>query len=401
MIQAALDEVLDTLPPGGVVLDPACGDGRWLLAVAQRRPDAVLWGWDVDPEALALAREVLGGAGVRAELHPRDTLEGEERGVADLIVGNPPWVRPQHLPEAQRRRVWARYHTATDKCDLYAPFTERCLELGRGPAALVLGDTWLSMASFAALRARVLAEPVDLLAALPRGSFAATVGSVLLVLRPEGRRRRGRLGPEGLHVEGALRPVGGLLPLVEAPELDGAGTLGDRWRLRMGVVCGGYDTWVHRGPPGPLDRPTLRGRDVARFALHDRGEWLRYDPAAMLAARPYVAPKHAGLFDVPAKVVLSGGSGVSLRAAVDTGRRFPLDSCYVSEGSGDVWALCAVLNSSVVNGWYAARYPAVRVKAVELHGLPWPAGDLRAAAEAARAADPAGVDEAVARAYGG
>ena len=94
--------------------------------------------------------------------------------------------------------------------------------------------------------------------------------------------------------------------------------LGDRWRLRMGVVCGDYAHWVHPGPPEPGDQPTCRGKDVARFVIHDQGERIRYDAAAILKRTPYAAPKHAGLFDVPEKVVLSGASGATLRAAVDT-----------------------------------------------------------------------------------
>ena len=99
-------------------------------------------------------------------------------------------------------------------------------------------------------------------------------------------------------------------------------------------------------------------------------------------------------------MVLSGASGTILRAAVDTERRFPLDSCYVSQGDGDVWGLCGLLNSAVVNAWYGARYPAVRVKAVELALLPWPPGPLDGLAEAARAADQVAVDRQALAAYG-
>ncbi|MCB9758235.1 MAG: methyltransferase [Alphaproteobacteria bacterium] len=397
LVEAVLDEVGG--PPDSV-LDPACGDGRWLVAAGRRWPGARLEGWDVDPSAVDAAREVCAAAGVAVRLRCRDALEGQEQGVAELVVGNPPYVRPQAMPAAQRARVWARYATATDKSDLYAPFIERMLALSGGRVAVVVADTWLSMASFAALRRCVLDAPLDLLAGLPRDSFGAEVGTVAVVFRPEARRRRGHLSSEGLALNGAVRAVDGLLPLEDPVELEGQGTLGERWALRMGVVCGSYAEWVHRGTPGAGDRRTCRGRDVHRWSIVDRGEWVRYDPRAMLDARPYVAPKWAGLFDVPAKVVLAGASGRVLRASVDTERRFPLDSCYVSQGEGDVWALCGLLNSAPVNAWYGARFPAVRVKAVELHRLPWPRGPLVELAEAARGGDQGDVDRAAARAYG-
>lgn len=401
-VEAVTAEALRGLGPSPVILDPACGDGRWLLAAGALRPDATLLGWDIDADALEAARAVTARAGLRVGLTQRDALQGDERGVADVVLGNPPYVRPQNLDPADRARVWARYKAATDKADLYAPFMERMVELSRGRLGLVVADTWLSMVSFAALRDLLFAEPIDLLARLPAGSFGARVGTVALVIHPDGLARRGALGPEGLVVFGPLTRSEGVVTLGEAPalELRGDGALGDRWRLRMGVVCGDYAHWVHRGPPEPGDQPTCRGKDVTRFVIRDQGERLRYDPAAILQRTPYAAPKHAGLFDVAEKVVLSGASGAVLRAAVDTARRFPLDSCYVSEGPGDPWALCGLLNSAPVNQWYGARFTGARVKAVELHGLPWPAGDLRALAAAARAGDQAGVDAEAARAYG-
>jgi hypothetical protein len=401
-VEAVTAEALRGLGPDPVILDPACGDGRWLLAAGRQRPDATLVGWDIDEDALQAAAEVAQRAGLTFQLQRRDALVGDEQGIAEVILGNPPYVRPQNLPAADRARIWARYKSATDKADLYAPFMERMIQLSRGRVALVVADTWLSMVSFAALRGVVFAEPVDLLARLPAGSFGARVGTVALVIHPDGQARRGALGPEGLVVHGPLTRAEGVVTLGAAPALDlpGDGVLGDRWRLRMGVVCGDYAHWVHPGPPEPGDQPTCRGKDVARFVIHDQGERIRYDAAAILKRTPYAAPKHAGLFDVPEKVVLSGASGAVLRAAVDTARRFPLDSCYVSEGAGDPWALCGLLNSAPVNLWYGARFTGVRVKAVELHGLPWPAGDLAKLAEAARAGDQAGVDAETARAYG-
>lgn len=397
LVQAALDEALPGVGDRPTVLDPACGDARWLVAVGQRLPGARLVGWDVDPGALAAARSVCAAAGVEVELVRRDALTGP--GIdADLVVGNPPYVRPQHLDKAVRDRVWADYATAVDKCDLYAPFLERMLQLAPR-LAVVVADTWLCMASFSALRVHLEGHPVDLVARVTDDAFRARVGTVLLSVRPEARWRRGLVAPSGLRVDGTVQRVDDVFALEDAVALPGEGRVGDHWRLRMGVVCGDYKRWVHPLAGHADDRPTCRGRDVRRFAIESR-EFVRYQPRAMLDAKSYVAPKHAGLFDVPEKLVLAGASGGSLRAAVDTRRLFPLDSCYVSEGEGDVWALCGLLNAAPVNAWYGARYPNARVKAVEVARVPWPAGDLRRVAEAARASDQAGIDREVAAAYG-
>ena len=388
LVEAALDAI--ELPKTGTVLDPACGDGRWLAAVHRRNPRLRLLGWDIAPAAVEAARQRV----PEARFERRDALVRDDTRV-DLVVGNPPYVRPQNLAAEQRALAWS-YATATDKVDLYAPFVERMTELAPR-LAIVLADTWLSLSSYQAFREH-LDGSLDLVARLPKDAFGATVGTVFLVTGPAARRRRGRLDRTGLHVEGALALTDGVYSLDrEVPVLEGQGTLGDHTRLRMGVVCGSYREWLHRGPPEIGDVRTCRGKEVHRFRFDPSREWLRYRPREMLRRRPYVAPKSRALFDVPEKLVLAGTSGRVLRCAVDTERRYPLDSCYVSEG-GDPWLLCGLLNSAPVSAWYGARFPAPRVKAVELHRLPWPASTL-GVAEAARAADQAGLDAAVREAY--
>ncbi len=392
LIEAALDQV--QLPETGAVMDPACGDGRWLEAVRRRNPRLRLIGWDIAPEAIVAARQRLG---IQADLQVRDALAGEPGRLADLVVGNPPYVRPQHLAPEQRARAWSgRFRTATDKVDLYAPFVERMLELGGGRLALVLADTWLSLHSYEAFR-DLLQPHLGLVAIVPKEAFAATVGTLVLVTG--GAPRRATLTRDGLNDLAPLHRIDGVFPLGEAPLLEGQGILGERWRLRMGVVCGSYSEWVIRQPEAGAE-PTCRGKDVGRFSISAGREWLRWQPREMLNRRPYVAPKTRALYDVAHKLVLAGASGRQLRAAVDSRRLFPLDSCYLSEGQGDVWALCGLLNSAPVNAWYGARFPAPRVKAVELHRLPWPPGPLARLAEAARESDQAGCDAAAAQAYG-
>ncbi|MEQ1505528.1 MAG: TaqI-like C-terminal specificity domain-containing protein, partial [Myxococcota bacterium] len=173
--------------------------------------------------------------------------------------------------------------------------------------------------------------------------------------------------------------------------------------VTMGVVCGDYARYVVPAASHPADRPTCRGRDVHRWWIADRGEHLRYEPAEMLARKPYVAPKSAAVFDVARKIVVAGASGTVIRAAIDDRRRFPLDSCYVVHGRTpdvDLDAVLGLLLSQPVADWYGRRFPAARVKGTELASIPVPPGSWAAIGEAARAGDEAAVNAAVRAAYG-
>lgn len=389
------------LPPRPLVVDPACGDARWLVAVARRFPEARLVGYDTDPLALDAARVTLARAGVQADLVCADALAPDAVPACDAIVGNPPFVRPQHLARAVADDLWARFSVATDKVDVSACFAERALD--RAPrVALVLPANLLSLASFAALRARLLRAGVDAVLALPDDAFGATIHAVVVVAGPEDRRRAGAVRDGRVEVDGRLAVSAHAWALDgDLPELPG-GPLGEHVSIHMGVVCGDYGRYVHRGRAFPEDHPTCRGKDVRRWTIDPTDEHVRYVPDEMLARKPYVAPKHAGLFDVPRKIVVAGTSGRTLRAAMDTERRFPMDSCYVVHARRrevDLDAVLGLLLSPAVGEWYGRRFRAARVKGVEVARIPVPRGPWDAIAAAARARDEAAIDVAVRDAY--
>ncbi|HEX2235503.1 MAG TPA: peptide chain release factor N(5)-glutamine methyltransferase, partial [Actinomycetota bacterium] len=86
---------LDALPPGGVAVDVGTGSGAIALSLALERPDAIVYGTDSSPDALAYARRNRAAAGVRAHLiecHLLDGLPPRLEGAVDVVVSNPPYV---------------------------------------------------------------------------------------------------------------------------------------------------------------------------------------------------------------------------------------------------------------------------------------------------------------------
>ena len=79
------------------VLDVGTGAGAIALAVAHEHPGAKVTAIDVSDDALALARENSRRTGVEIELLRHDLFDGLPGGDWDLIVSNPPYVRPDEL----------------------------------------------------------------------------------------------------------------------------------------------------------------------------------------------------------------------------------------------------------------------------------------------------------------
>ncbi len=128
---------------GKSILDPACGDGRFLVEVVRRivefSPESDLennlkqvHGWDIDQEALDLCRSFLNeaiestGVSVAWNLQRKDALQELESGQKfEFIVGNPPYIRIQHLPETQRVFLQKNYaFCASGSTDTYVAFFE-------------------------------------------------------------------------------------------------------------------------------------------------------------------------------------------------------------------------------------------------------------------------------------
>ena len=133
------------------VLDPACGDGELLKALAEAIPSRLrcrfsLVGYDTDKEALARAERMLVGLGVASvrlrcddflstiqangtegQLGLQFTLDtrGTEgfQGQFQAVISNPPYVRTQVLGAPAARELAARFGLS-GRVDLYHAFVK-------------------------------------------------------------------------------------------------------------------------------------------------------------------------------------------------------------------------------------------------------------------------------------
>ncbi len=222
LVDHILDEAVEPLlaarssPLGMRVVDPACGDGRFLVAVARRiaaryglgfaDAAACVEGVDVDAGALTEARRALGP---RARLHRVDALAHDwELGAYDAVVTNPPFLGQLERDTTRGgRSSWGGGPYA----DTAAVFLALALQLARpqgGRVGLVLPQTVLAtrdagpIRSLAARQSRlsslwIASEPVF------DAAVATCIATFVLGEVPGPIERR-----QGLAF-GQLSPVGG------------------------------------------------------------------------------------------------------------------------------------------------------------------------------------------------
>jgi SAM-dependent methyltransferase len=207
------------------VLDPACGDGALLLAVArcvppQLRKRLVLVGYETDSAALAQASTRLSDSGAREiVLRQQDFLEIEGLGATlarsqldffectsaeppkkyDVVIANPPYVRTQVLGARAAQKL-ARRFRLSGRVDLYHAFTKAMAEVLKpeGVLGLLTSNRFLFIRSGVSLR-RLLRSEFDLDAIYDLGDtklFSAAVLPVIVVAR---KRRARPLGNCAFH----------------------------------------------------------------------------------------------------------------------------------------------------------------------------------------------------------
>jgi hypothetical protein len=86
-----------------------------------------------------------------------DFLLAELPGAFDVVIGNPPYVRQEKIPDVLLAEYRSRYTTVYDRADLYIPFIERSLRLLRKGGALgfICADRWMKNRYGGPLRALV------------------------------------------------------------------------------------------------------------------------------------------------------------------------------------------------------------------------------------------------------
>jgi len=139
---------------GELTWDPTCGDGVFLRTARDAGHDpSTLHGCDIDKHAIASCAHELPTATLRiADLF---ALTPDEVGPFEVIVGNPPYVRNERLPAAQRAQLKATMRAVLGfeppaQCDLSLLALVQALRFlaPGGRLAFVMPNTWMD-ASFA------------------------------------------------------------------------------------------------------------------------------------------------------------------------------------------------------------------------------------------------------------
>jgi SAM-dependent methyltransferase len=396
------------------VIDPACGDGRFLIAVAEALRAAgiefVLTGCDIDGDTLASIPSLPGTLDL---IHADALTHDWGDSTFDVVIGNPPFLSQM---AAGTTRGGSSRHGGGPYADAAAEFLSLAVRLAdpdRGRVGLVLPQSILGARDAAPVRASVNRQ-ADLTWSWwepKQRHFDAAVNVCAL-----GFERR----PKAHPAAGTAVWTGVITSMLGIPSVDVAallvdGTIGDRAELNANFRDEYYAlvpavSDAADGPPlvnsGLIDPGVcLWGSRPVTFAKH-----VHQAPRVDLAKLEGRFPAWARRKLVP-KVLVANQTRVIEAVADPAGAWLPGVPVNTvtphSDDPGLVWEIAAVLTAPVASviAWHAAAgtglsTTSLRVSPSLLGAIPWPAGDLGEAVDALRAGRLTACGQSVCAAYG-
>ena len=336
-----------------------------------------------------------------------------KRGGFDAIVGNPPYVQIENIPQTERDyfvRTYGEHGKLGKRYDIYQVFVLRALSIlkSQGRFGYILPNTFLMGHSYRVLR-RIICQTacIEECVDLPQGVFhGVTLDNVLLFLRRE---------PDAKKRESHQIQVNNL-----APKSDKARVYARNWDECFKIIqrsltnVNDYKLNVHTNPQqadffrkleavsvrlGEITESSqgiilyrteddsrkskytgthrkagwkklLRGRNIGRYETKWGGEYVLYGPWLW-------CPRHEKFFGQP-KILLQAMRNKSLVrrlvATYDDENHYNahnLANIIAKQGSG--YGLDYVLgcfNSTLLNFWYKAHFPNVNINPNDFREIP-------------------------------
>lgn len=143
------------------ILEPSCGEGEFVVEIAHRLLRSAAFfhfnaneafqrnvrAYDIDERKIEHCRKRLTDIGIlpSEENFQAGNFLQCKTDKADVVVGNPPYIRYENIPKDMRDYCRCNYSTFHYRCDLYVPFFEKTLSLlsEGGIHCFICSNRWL------------------------------------------------------------------------------------------------------------------------------------------------------------------------------------------------------------------------------------------------------------------
>ena len=319
-------------------------------------------------------------------------------GGFDVVIGNPPYIRPHHLSSEVKNVLWREYPTFEKKADIYVCFIEKGLRLlsANGTLAFIVSNGWLRLDSFESIRKFVLnnATLKTIIDFTDDVFETATVKTCIALLEK-------RISDDAtVKVASTGESIGlQMLPFVEIPVVAfrnaykmvfdtsystvgraikakmeaGSRPIGNTFDLSFGIKTGDDERFLTFDGKKRNAKKLLRGADIGRYSFSFKGEFVIFDPDKMKENKTTARPGTRQRYEQPKVLIRDTGGG--LMGTYDDENYYVKDVIVITSLSKDKTALrflLGLLNSKAMRYYYESTFPTLHVQRDEIASLPCP-----------------------------
>lgn len=320
-------------------------------------------------------------------------------GGFDIIVGNPPYIRPHNIPDNEKVYLWNKYEIASQKTDIYAFFIEKSIKLLKDYSILsfIVPKTWFSIYSFEKLRKFVLENThINLIGNLPSKVFSDAVveTTIIQVEKNKVANDLNQISVTNVFSNKLLKtlkqsvfishPSHNITTQKQSMILGNTSKLGDITEIIVGIATGDDKKYCRFEKLTDKDKPAIRGANISRYNIDYKEEYLWYDRKQMIAdsmlkpksslkaALGQCSPKKPSDFEIPEKIVMQR-IAKRIIAALDTNMYYAHTSIVIIkpiENSFLLKYLLAILNSEIIDYWLKSNTSNISLNVSTIKNIP-------------------------------